>query len=155
MVGIITGRGPRYTQTLRRARAAWAPWQERLHSAAGRGGMRPNSKKTAAAHSMSVTGLGFANELPLPVWSIIRAYVDEGRAGAERTQRGGGGGGMTPPVHCCRKRALPLALSSNPLPPQAAVPIGLSPPRAPLCDIKSISGCFTGPRTVTRLSFTA
>ena len=25
----------------------------------------------------------------------------------------------------------------------------------PLCDIKSISGCFTGPRTVTRLSFTA
>ena len=27
--------------------------------------------------------------------------------------------------------------------------------QSPLCDIKSISGCFTGPRTVTRLSFTA
>ena len=88
MIAITSGRGPRFTRSLHRARTACAPWQERPHSAAGRGRTRPNSEKTAAAHSMSVTGLGFANDLPLPVWSIIWACVDEGRAGAERTQGG-------------------------------------------------------------------
>ena len=48
-----------------------------------------------------------------------------------------GGGGVTPAVYCCVQPAVPIGLSPltlalpfNPLPLQAAAPIGLSPPRA-------------------------
>ena len=56
---------------------------------------------------------------------------DSGCARAGRPGDGGGGGYLPPfqCIQCSRVHRSPYPL--NPLPPQAAVPLGLSPPRAP------------------------
>ena len=104
-------------------------------------------------------GGGVDNGLP----ACLRGLVRTPYAAVYRPKRGGGGYDAW--LCCSLQRAAPMGLSPltaalplNPLPQQAAAPIGLSPPCAlpppawptpPPCDIPSGCCFFTGPWTVT------
>ena len=95
------------------------------------------------------------------VWDVTRGVwaLVGGRGGGEGAPPPhppqGREGGMTPAVHCCLQPLAPnvglspltLTLSSNPLPPQAAVP------NRPLTPSSPPSPCLAYPHTPTHLPF--